>query len=91
MISSASLDESSVEATESSPCSSHSSGNSQLKSIHGGMNTEAKIVLDDFNLYDLDINQWIRVKVMLNGQVIESDAKYGTGECYDEEVQKKRD
>ena len=57
-----------------------------LMMIHGGMNTEAKIVLDDFNLYDLELNHWLKVKVMLNGNVIESDAKYGTGECYDEEL-----
>ena len=62
-----------------------------LMMIHGGMNTEAKIVLDDFNLYDFDINQWIKVKVTLNGQLIESDPKYGTGEIYDEDLQKKQD
>jgi hypothetical protein len=32
-----------------------------LMMMHGGFNTEAKIVLDDFNLFDFDSQSWIRV------------------------------
>ena len=57
--------------------------------IHGGFNSEAKIVLDDFNLYDLEADLWAKVKVVMNGQIIESDAKYGGGSAFDEETQAK--
>ena len=38
-----------------------------LKMIHGGINTESKLVLDDFNLFDLDINRWVKVKITMDG------------------------
>ena len=34
---------------------------------HGGFNSEAKKLLDDFNLYDVQLNKWLKVTVYLNG------------------------
>jgi len=31
--------------------------------IHGGINTETKKVLGDFNLFDVDVGEWIRCEI----------------------------
>ena len=57
---------------------------------HGGFSTEGKIMLDDFNLYDIELNRWLNVTVQMNGQQVKSEATYGanqnpiegTGETY---------
>lgn len=53
--------------------------------IHGGKSTEAKILLDDFQIYDIDSNEWIKVKVTQNGATVISDSKYGNESAFDEE------
>ena len=45
--------------------------------IHGGYNTESKIMLDDFNLFDLDFKRWLKTRVIMNGQLIETGIVYG--------------
>ena len=49
-----------------------------LMLIHGGYNNEGKIILDDFNLFDIEEHKWVRTRVIMNGKVIESDAQYGS-------------
>jgi len=34
-----------------------------LMLIHGGSNTETRKVLDDFNLFDIELGEWIRCEV----------------------------
>ena len=34
---------------------------------NGGFSTEGKIMLDDFNLYDIELNRWLNVVVTMNG------------------------
>ena len=45
---------------------------------HGGFSTEGKIMLDDFSLFDIELNRWLNVVVTKNGQEVKSDASYGT-------------
>ena len=40
--------------------------------VHGGYNTEGKITLDDFNLYDFATQQWITTTASTNGMVLET-------------------
>lgn len=49
-----------------------------LMLIHGGYSTEGRIQLDDFNLFDVEEQKWIKARVIMNGKVIESDAQYGS-------------
>ena len=46
--------------------------------VHGGYNCESKLILDDFNLFDVEEHKWIKTRVLMNGKVIESDAQYGS-------------
>lgn len=48
-----------------------------LMLIHGGYNSEGRIQLDDFNLFDVEDQKWIGARVIMNGKVIASDAQYG--------------
>ena len=50
---------------------------------HGGFSTEAKIMLDDFSLYDIEQNRWLNVTVQMNGHEVKSDCSYGTSETMD--------
>ena len=56
-----------------------------LMLVHGGVNPEGKIVLDDYNLYDIESNRWLKAKVTMNGVPVESHAHYGKDEIQDEE------
>ena len=49
-----------------------------LMLIHGGYSSEGKITLSDFNLFDIEVNKWIKTRILMNGKVIESEAQYGT-------------
>ena len=46
--------------------------------IHGGYNSEGKVMLDDFNLFDIEEHMWLRTRVIQNGKEIVSDSAYGT-------------
>ena len=46
--------------------------------IHGGYNSEGKVMLDDFNLFDIEEHKWLRTRVIQNGKEIVSDSAYGT-------------
>lgn len=35
--------------------------------VHGGFSTEAKRILDDFSLLDLELMHWVDTKVFING------------------------
>ena len=48
-----------------------------LMLIHGGYSSEGKITLSDFNLFDIEVNKWIKSRILINGKVIESEAQYG--------------
>ena len=48
-----------------------------LMLIHGGYSSEGKIILGDFNLFDIEVHKWIKTRVIMNGKVIESEAQYG--------------
>jgi len=51
--------------------------------VHGGFNTEGKIVLDDFNLYDFENKSWMPVVTSAHGVVFEQNAQYGSlGDVY---------
>lgn len=55
--------------------------------IMGGINTEAKIVLDDFNLFDFCSETWLETIIIAN----ESRAKF-TPQCYYEnDLNRKKD
>ena len=45
-----------------------------LMLIHGGYSSEGKIVLGDFNIFDIEEIKWVRARVIMNGKVIESEA-----------------
>ena len=47
---------------------------------HGGFSTEGKIMLDDFNLYDIEQNRWLNVTVTMNGNEVKSDLNIKVGE-----------
>ena len=39
-----------------------------LMLIHGGSNTETRKVLGDFNLFDIELGEWIRCEVSNNNR-----------------------
>ncbi len=41
--------------------------------LHGGFNTEQKKVLNDFALFDLDLNKWIYCRVFDHDQRIDEN------------------
>jgi N-acetylneuraminic acid mutarotase len=43
--------------------------------IHGGTHSEGRTMLDDFNLYDLELEEWIPVITSMNGNVFESQSE----------------
>jgi hypothetical protein len=45
--------------------------------VHGGYNTEGKVTLDDFNLFDFDTKSWVNTEALTNGIFLESKAKFG--------------
>ena len=51
---------------------------------HGGFSTEGKIMLDDFNLYDIELQRWLNVVVTMNGHEVKSDAQYGADQAIDD-------
>jgi len=56
-----------VEATGSIPNKRmyHSAGVlGGIMLVLGGVNTEARVVLDDFNLFDFNSNTWIKVRMI---------------------------
>lgn len=60
-----------------------------LMLVHGGYNSESKLVLDDFNLFDVEEHKWIKTRVIMDGKVIESEAQYSsTIDTDDSEVAK---
>ena len=42
--------------------------------VHGGFSTEGKIMLDDFNLFDIEMNRWVETDLTMNGQKVKSEA-----------------
>jgi hypothetical protein len=42
-----------------------------LMLVHGGFNTESKKVLDDFNLFDLEMMKWIDTRVYSDNKRID--------------------
>ena len=40
--------------------------------VHGGYNTEGKVTLDDFNLYDFGQHEWITTVTSTDGVILES-------------------
>jgi len=61
---------------------SHSSGiMGGIMLVHGGYNTEGKITLDDFNLYDFTLQEWVNCTASTNGILLESQAKFGGVKC----------
>jgi len=41
--------------------------------IHGGYNCEGKIHLDDFNLFDVEDQKWVKTRVIMNGKEVEPE------------------
>ena len=35
-------------------------------------------MLDDFNLYDIELNRWLEVEVFMDGKIVKPEAQYKT-------------